>query len=102
VKIPVRVSSVVRGFTTSRLLAAGAIGSAPALAVRSWAGDYSAQPADSLIIAGSKAWVLAQPTSERERLSYLYVSGRGPDQRFKRRLNRYPALTRAGNKVAVT
>ena len=30
------------------------------------------------------------------------VGVREPDHRFERRLNRYPALTRAGNKVAVT
>ncbi len=30
------------------------------------------------------------------------VGVREPNPRFERRLNRYPALTRAGNKVAVT
>ena len=30
------------------------------------------------------------------------VGVREPNHRFERRLNRYPALTRAGNKVAVT
>jgi hypothetical protein len=35
-----------------------------------------------------------------ERFSRVGV--REPDHRFERRLNRYPALTRAGNKVAVT
>ena len=101
-KIPGRVSSVVRGCATSRVLAAGAIGSAPAPAVHLTAGDVSAKSADSLNIAGSNAWVLAQPTSERGWLSDLYVSGCEPDHGLERRLNRYPALTKAGNKVAVT
>ena len=101
-KIPVRVSSVVRGFATSRGLAAGAIGSAPAPALHLTADDVSARSADPFNIAGSTAWVLVQPTLERGRLSDLYVSGGEPDRRFERRLNRYPARTRAGNKVAVT
>ena len=74
-KIPVRVSGVVRGCATSRVLAAGAIGSATALAVHFTAGDVLAKSADSLNITGSPAWVLAQPTSDRGRLSDVYVSG---------------------------
>ena len=93
---------VVRGFATSKGLPAGAIGSAPARHLLITVDDVSARSADSLNIAGSTAWVLAQPTSERGRLSDLYVPRREPDHRFERRLNRYPALIRAGNKVAVT
>ena len=65
VKIPVRVSSVVRGFATSKSLAAGAIFSAPALAVHLTAGDVSAKSADSLNITGSIAGGNATATSGR-------------------------------------
>jgi hypothetical protein len=75
VKIPVRVSSVVRGFATSRVLTAGAIGSAPALAAQSTAGDYSAQPAGLLHITGSTPGVMPQPSAERRWLPDFRVSG---------------------------
>jgi hypothetical protein len=46
-----------------------------ALAAQSMAGAVSVQPANSLEITGSTAWVLAQPTSERGWLSDFHVSG---------------------------
>ena len=101
-KIPVRVSGVVRGLAISRGPAVGAIGFAPALALHLTADGVLARSAESLNIAGSTARVLAQPTSERERLSDACVPGRGQDHGFERRSKRYPALTGAGNKVAVT
>jgi hypothetical protein len=57
VKIPGRLSGVVRGFATSGALAIGAIFFAHALAAQSAAGDVSAQSADSHNITGSTAGV---------------------------------------------
>jgi hypothetical protein len=57
VKIPGRLSGVVRGFVTSGALAVGAIFFARALAVQSTASDVSARSADSLNITGSTAGV---------------------------------------------
>ncbi len=54
-KIPGRLSGVVRGFATSGALAAVQFARAPA--VQSTAGDVSAQPADLLNITGSTAGV---------------------------------------------
>ena len=71
-KIPGRASSVVRGFATSGALAA-AVQFARALAVQSMAGDVSAQPADSLNIAGLSARVTPQPSAERGWLSEAFA-----------------------------
>ncbi len=60
-KIPVRVSSVVRGFVTSGAPAAGAIFFARALAVQPNADNVPAQSADSLNITGSTAGITPQP-----------------------------------------
>src|SRR6266851_4263360 len=57
VKIPGRLSGVVRGFATSGALAIGAIFFARALAARSTARNISAQSADSHNITGSTAGV---------------------------------------------
>jgi hypothetical protein len=75
VKIPGRVSSVVRGFATSGALTVGAMFFARALAVQSTAGDISAQSADSLNITGSTVGVTPQPSAERGWLSDFHVSG---------------------------
>ncbi len=66
-KIPGRLSGVVRGFATSGALAAVQFARAPA--VQSTAGNVSAQPADSLNITGSTARVTPQPSAERGWLS---------------------------------
>jgi hypothetical protein len=75
VKIPGRVSSVVRGFATSEALAVRAVFSTRVLAVQPTAGDVSAQSADSLNITGSTAGVTPQPSAERGWLSDFHVSG---------------------------
>jgi hypothetical protein len=64
VKIPGRVSSVVRGFATSEALAVRAIFSARALSLLSTAGDVPAQSADSLNITGSTAGVTPQQSAD--------------------------------------
>ena len=73
-KIPGRVSDVVRSLAGSGVLAA-VVFFALALAAQSMAGAVSAQPANSLNITGSTAWVLARPTSERGWLSDSHMSG---------------------------
>jgi len=73
VKIPGRVSDVVRSLAGSGVVAAVVFFSL-ALAAQSMAGAVSAQPANSLNITGSTAWLLAQPTSERGWLSDFHVS----------------------------
>jgi hypothetical protein len=75
VKIPGRVSSVVRGFATSRALAAGAVFFTAAPAIDSTAGNVAARSADSLDIAGSTAGVMPQPSAERGWLRDFHVSG---------------------------
>jgi hypothetical protein len=75
VKIPVRVSSVVRGFVTSGAPAAGAIFFARALAVQPNADNVPAQSADSLNITGSTAGMTPQPSAERGWLGDFHVSG---------------------------
>ena len=74
-KIPVRVSSVVRGFATSRALVAGAMSFAPALPVHLTAGDVSAKSAGSLNITDSIAGVVPQPSVERGWLTDFHVVG---------------------------
>jgi hypothetical protein len=95
VTIPGRVSDVVRSLAGSGVAAAVA-----SFCLRAGcsvdSGWHLSQPANSLNITGSTAWVLAQPTSERA------VSGFVNPDDFERSLNRYPARTGAGNKVAVT
>ena len=70
-RIPGRVSSVVRGFATSGASAAVHLARAPA--VQSTAGDVSAQPADSLNITGLTARVTPQPSVEIGWLSEAFA-----------------------------
>ena len=74
-KIPLRMSSVDRGFARTGLIAGGAMVFLLALAALSMAGDVSPQPADSLNITSSTTGVLPQPTSEAGWLSDFHVSG---------------------------
>jgi hypothetical protein len=72
VKIPGRLSGVVRGFATSGALAIGAIFFARALAARSTARNISAQSADSHNITGSTAGVTLQQSATRSAAPIAY------------------------------
>ncbi len=74
-KIPGRLSGVVRGFATSGALVVPAIFFARALAVQSAAGDVSAQSADSLNITGSTAGVTLQPSATRSAAPIAFSRG---------------------------
>ncbi len=101
-KIPGRVSDVVRSLAGSGVMAAVAfffaragctidggrrLSSARRFAQHNGLNRMGIGPAD-----------LAEGMAE----GFSRAGVREPDHRFERRLNRYPALTRAGNKVAVT
>ena len=74
-KIPGRLSGVVRGFVTSGALAVGAIFFARALAARSTARNISAQSADSHNITGSTAGVTLQQSATRSAAPIAYSWG---------------------------
>ena len=101
-KIPGRVSDVVRSLAGSGVLAAGAFfctragcpidGGCRLGATRQFTQH------NGLNCMGIGAADLGEGMVER----FSRVGVREPNHRFEGRLNRYPALTRAGNKVAVT
>ena len=74
-KIPGRLSGVVRGFATSGAPSDGAVFFARAPAVQSTASDVSAQSADSHNITGSTAGVTLQPSATRSAAPIAYSRG---------------------------
>ena len=98
-KIPGRVSDVVRGLAGSGVMAAVACfftrAGCPIDGGRRLSSTRQFTQNNGFNRMGIGAADLGEGMLER-------VGVREPDHRFERRLYRYPALTRAGNKVAVT
>ncbi len=98
-KIPGRVSDVVRSLAGSGVVAAVAFfftrAGCPIDGGRRLSSTRQFTQNNGFNRMGIGAADLGEGMLER-------VGVREPDYRFDRRLNRYPALTRAGNKVAVT
>ncbi len=101
-KIPGRVSDVVRSLAGSGVMAAVAFFFTRAGCTidggRRLGSTRQFTQHNGFNRMGIGAADLAEGMAER----FSRVRVREPDHRFERRLNRYPALTRAGNKVAVT
>jgi hypothetical protein len=99
VKIPGRVSDVVRGLAGSGVMAAVACfftrAGCPIDGGRRLSSTRQFTQNNGFNRMGIGAADLGEGMLER-------VGVRESDYRFDGRLNRYPALTRAGNKVAVT
>ena len=101
-KIPVRVSDVVRGLAASGVMAAVAAfcnragcpidGGRRLSAARRFSQHFGLNCMD----------LGAADLEERTADGFSRVGVRESDHRLERRLNRYPTLTRVGNKVAVT
>jgi hypothetical protein len=102
VKFPGRVSDVVRSLAGSGVVAAAAFFCG--LARRAMYGGCHLSAArqftqhNGLNLMGIGVADLGEGTVD----GFSRVGVREPDRRFERRLNRYPTLTRVGNKVAVT
>jgi len=102
VKIPGRVSDVVRSLAGSGVVAAVAFfftrAGCPIDGGRRLSSTRQFTQNNGFNRMGIGAADLGEGMVER----FSRVRVREPNHRFERRLNRYPALTRAGNKVAVT
>jgi 6-phosphogluconate dehydrogenase len=102
VRIPVRVSDVVRSLSGSGVVAAVALFLTRAGRAID-GGCYRSSTRrftqhNGLNFIGIGAAGLGEGTAD----GFSRVGVREPDRRFERRLNRYPTLTRVGNKMAVT
>ena len=101
-KIPGRVSDVVRSLAGSGVLAAGAFfctrAGCPIDGGRRLGSTRQFTQHNGLNRTGIGAANLGEGMTEL----FSRVAVRDPNHWFERRLNRYPALTRVGNKVAVT
>ena len=101
-KIPGRVSDVVRSLAGSGVMAAVAFfftrAGCPIDGGRRLSSTRQFTRNNGFNRMGIGAADLGEGMVER----FSGVGVREPDHRFERRLYRYPALTRAGNKVAVT